>query len=406
MSNKIRKLVDIPAATMEVLSAHKDKTQGATPKSIIEESVGLVTTRPALLKEVLERCKNRGLITAILLMFTLSLAHAQVGFNLGQLHHHAHLQWRLDGHVPQEWIDSVKSVTPKQWHSFGRKSGTMSNYWNTQSTGYNHAAHDRQIANMPQVQQPSESYLFPFVKFYHQWGFDSLIYTLSTHNAYLNGQHDRMIEDLKYVISQGVNITHICLDNEMWMDFRLVGLSAGQPNIGDKMRLMNANAFSALFIPNNRLEAPAKAEINKFLDYLEMVSVEVRKIIPSVTILQTVDQTSHLRGKWIWDEVQKRRYYDGITPHIYLRASGKADLERQLQQRLNQYAGSKPIYVTELNYDFGSDCAGGNPPAYVKSKQFIHDGVSYLIRQPQVKAVMVHTLWHGDLDCNGYLRRW
>jgi hypothetical protein len=62
MSNKIRKLVDIPAATMEVLTANKDKTQGATPKSIIEESVGLVTTSPALLKEVLERCKNRGLI--------------------------------------------------------------------------------------------------------------------------------------------------------------------------------------------------------------------------------------------------------------------------------------------------------------------------------------------------------
>jgi hypothetical protein len=62
MSNKIRKLVDIPAETMQVLSAHKDKTVGATPKSIIEESVGLVATRPALLKEVLERCKNRGLI--------------------------------------------------------------------------------------------------------------------------------------------------------------------------------------------------------------------------------------------------------------------------------------------------------------------------------------------------------
>jgi hypothetical protein len=62
MSNKIRKLVDIPADTMQVLSVHKDKTKGATPKSMIEESVGLVSTRPALLKEVLERCKNRGLI--------------------------------------------------------------------------------------------------------------------------------------------------------------------------------------------------------------------------------------------------------------------------------------------------------------------------------------------------------
>jgi hypothetical protein len=62
MRNKIRKLVDIPAETMQVLAAHKDKTQGANPKSMIEESVELVTTRPALLKEVLERCKNRGLI--------------------------------------------------------------------------------------------------------------------------------------------------------------------------------------------------------------------------------------------------------------------------------------------------------------------------------------------------------
>jgi hypothetical protein len=60
MSNKIRKLVDIPAETMERLAAYKDKT--VSPKAIIEESTELVTQRPALLKEVLERCKNRGLI--------------------------------------------------------------------------------------------------------------------------------------------------------------------------------------------------------------------------------------------------------------------------------------------------------------------------------------------------------
>jgi hypothetical protein len=132
MRNKIRKLVDIPADTMQVLTAHKDKTQGATPKSIIEESVGLVTQRPALLKEVLELCKNRGLITTMLLVFTLSFTQAQpttFGYNNSRI-----IDQMTDD--AGQWIPAHYKAIAAIQAPMRFPGGTVSRYYSIDCGGY------------------------------------------------------------------------------------------------------------------------------------------------------------------------------------------------------------------------------------------------------------------------------
>jgi hypothetical protein len=330
------------------------------------------------------------------------MAFAQL-FNLGQFHHHAQLRFGTDGHVPQWYVDSLKSVTPKEWHSFARKSGTVSNNWTLDKPGYNFLIHDVQINRNANFREPSRSYMHAFVEFYHQWGFDSLIYTLNTHEAFINGDEKQLYEALHFMLNNGINITHICLSNEEWMDFRLMGISGGTPNVGEKIKYAGVGG---IFRPNPWFERFVKADMNRFLDYLEKTADSVRKIIPGVVILQTVDATTHLRGRWLWEEVQKRKYFDGITPHIYVKASNRNELQQQINARLNMYGGQYPIYVTEFNYAAGNNCDNNNPPEYFKSKQFIHDGVDIFLKDRRVKLVAVHTLSHGEIDCNSYIRRW
>ena len=90
------------------------------------------------------------------------------------------------------------------------------------------------------------------------------------------------------------------------------------------------------------------------MDYLQPIADSVRKVLPKAKILATVDNTTHLRGRLLFDVVKQYKFYDALTPHIYIQAGSSADVNRQVSARLAQYKGYK-LWVTEFNYDFGTN---------------------------------------------------
>lgn len=344
-----------------------------------------------------------------LMAYSAQAQEKQFGFNHGQVHHFAQLQFQDNGYLPDAFVDSLKKLTPPELLKVARMSGTMSNSWSLDIPGYNHFAHNAQIDKNKNLNQPTESYIYSFVKLYHQLGIEELFWTLNTHQGYMAMRagnraeqalwERRMYEALYFLLANGVNITHICMDNEWWMDFRICGVSSGSLNAGDKTRYAGA---LAIFRPNPFFVPFMEADMQAFMDYLKPIADSVRKIIPGVKILMTVDNTSHIRGRTMWSVVSRpqNQWYDGITPHIYFQAKNRKEVEQHIRQRLQPY-GDVPIYITEYNYDFGTNDQGKKWPEYV-FKGFRQDCMDVFKAIPQVKAAMFHTWWAG-LSSYGYI---
>jgi hypothetical protein len=331
------------------------------------------------------------LVASVLLMGWLCVYSVQgqmVGFNHGQIHHELQKKFGMNGRAPQEWIDSMVKATPKGMLEVGRMSGTMSNNWTLDLPGYNFLPHTAQLDK--------------------RIGGKELIWTLNTHQAYIarkEGRLDdailwekRMWEALNYVRASGIKIVAIHLDNEWWMDYRVCGVSSGSMNAGDKFRYAGG---SGLFKTNAYFEPMIRSDMQAFCNYLAPIADSCRKLVKGVKILMTVDQTSHLRGRIMWDVVKNYTFYDGITPHLYLKANSYAELQTVINNRLAPFKGYD-IWVTECNYYYGQNDSGTTWPSYVQSK-FRFDMIDILKKNRDVKAVMYHTWWMG-VSSYGWLK--
>jgi hypothetical protein len=138
-----------------------------------------------------------------------------------------------------------------------------------------------------------------------------------------------------------------------------------------------------------------------FCDYLSPIADSCRKLIPGVKILMTVDQTSHLRGRIMWETVRSYTFYDGITPHIYITPKNYSELATQLKARLTQY-GNTPLYITEWNWNYPSDDSNMKYTGY-EFEPFRRDFINELKKYPNVKAAMFHTWWMG-ISSYGWLK--
>lgn len=327
----------------------------------------------------------RTLILLLSLLFP-AIVSAQ-GFNLGQAHHRAHQLGFTNGFIPDDSIKAWNQIAP---HNFARQSGTMSNSWALDIPGYNHFQHDQQLRNQ-RIPQPTQSYGYAFIDFVKKWGYDSIIWTLNTHQAFIARENNneaeariweqRMWDFLDLLDKEGIYISHIHLDNEWWMDGRVCGISAGAPNLGDKIRMGGA---LGILRPNNWFQTPVKAHMNRYLDYLQSLVPSLRKRYPHAKILMTVDHPTHLRGNWMADEVLKRSFYDMIAVHYYPNTRNTRETIQWLNERNTRFRGI-PQAVTEWNYHYDS----GTP-----YKGFHIDMENWFNSNPDVKLHLRHTLWY------------
>lgn len=332
-------------------------------------------------------------LSIIFLLF--HIATYSQGFNLGQQFHRAQGVWKNEGNVPATEVKQWKAFVPSNYISFARMSGTMSNWWALDLPGYNYQQLTNQIAGQRGewrgVPQPTQSYGYAFVNFVKMWGFDSIVWTLNTHRAFEameNGNREeaaiwekRMWAFLDLLDSNGINITHICLDNEWYLDRNICGLSAGSPNPGDRIDYFG---IGGLFALAGRFEQPVKAKMNRYLDYLEKLTPELRKRYPNVKIVMSCDHTNTLRGRWMRDVVFARNFYDAIDLHFYPATKSTAESNRWVSDAMQPFRGRK-VYVFEWNYHYDS----GNP------YNGFHSDMEKALKSNGVIHHLRHTLWYS-----------
>ncbi len=317
------------------------------------------------------------------------------GFNLGQMFHYTHMDYGNDGFIPKDIVAKMKSQVPENYRDTCRMSGTMSNTWALDLPGFQHLKHDIQI-DKRKMPQPKKSYGYAFVDFYKTWGFKDLVWTLNTHQPFIalnEGRLDdyrlwekRLFIFLDFVLANGINISHICLDNEWMLDARVCGISSGAPNIADKY--IHAGA-GGVFKSNTSFEVPIKTHMRKFTSYLISLLPEIKKRCPNVKILMSMDNpTAHLRGRWMYDVVKEMRpHINGVDPHIYLDTKNKAETFKAVDDLLNIIKKDKlDIYITEWNYQ------------YDKGEHYLgyHADMIERFKFHGVKMAMRHCLYAGE----------
>lgn len=330
----------------------------------------------------------RNLFLTFIFLLTSAICYSQ-GFNLGQAHHRAHMLGMTNGIIPIDSVQKWKSEIPENYRQFARQSGTMSNSWNLDSTGYNHIQHNIQLRNQ-RIPQPTQSYIPAFLKWLEDWKYDSLVWTLNTHLHFLLQKEGKQKEseyfkEQMFDVLAKVNaiqpVTHICLENETYLDPRVIGMSGGAPTPADKSRYSGRALILAAFMPNPQFEQPIKNEIRAFYRYLEPIVERLRKEYPSAKIVISCDHPITMRGRWNLDVVREFPHlWDMIDVHLYPPTGNTRQTENWTNERLVGFAGL-PIVVFEWNYHHDS----GKPYA-----NFYNDMERIL--KPYLH--LRHTLWY------------
>ena len=326
--------------------------------------------------------------TILAYLFTLyaTIAFGQ-GFNLGQQHHRAHMIWRNNGYIPSETVRQWKTQVPMNARSFARQSGTMSNSWNLDSTGYNHLQHKIQLDNQ-RIPQPTISYFQPFLQFVRDWQYDSLAWTVNTILPYQLFKAGRLQESRYFTeqifimldsVSAIVPISHIGIENEVYLYPDVIGISGGTPSASDKIRYRGTGG---VFIPNGRFETDVRNQYRDFLNFVTPIVQRIRSEYPKAKIAMSCDHPITLRGRWnlaTLTEPTYRRLWDVLDIHLYPNTKSRSETFRWVNDRIAGFNGL-PIVVFEWNYHYDS----GNPYSG------FHRDMEELLR-PYLH--LRHTLW-------------
>jgi hypothetical protein len=318
------------------------------------------------------------------------------GFNLGQMHHFAQMEYRDNGFIPDDLIERIKTEVPAELLQVCRMSGTMSNQWALDLVGYNHRQHDNQIAGRRDVPQPTISYFYPFVDFYKQMGFKSLVWTVNSISPWSNPNERntwerRMWMMLDEIDRQGIVLSCICLENEHWMYPQCMLMPNGNLPFAQKLLHSPANAFRNDAWWGNNIVKPF---MRSWLDYLQGISRQLRIRYPNVPQAISVDNNTHLRGRWLMEVLREYRFYDIVCPHIYIRPSNTAQTRSMITERVRSAASlNKPVWVTEFNWDYGLNDAGVTWGSY-HDNHFRNDAWKAL-EDAGAQAAFFHTLWSG-----------
>lgn len=317
-------------------------------------------------------------------------------FNLGQMHHFAQIEWGQNGFISDELIDRIKrEIDPKELE-ICRMAGTVSNEWSLDHPGYNHPMHDQQIKNRKDLSQPTISYFYAFVDFYKKIGFKELVWTLNTISAWANPKErteweKRMWDMLDALDRAGIKVKVAHLENEQWMYPQCVVMGNGGLNVFHKIAIAG---IKGIFMNDNAFKPIVQKGMREFHIYLAGIAKQVRKRYPHVKIAISIDDDSHLRGKWLSEVTKEFSFYDIVTPHIYISPRDKKELNTIVNKRLSHAKSfKKEIWVTEWNWSYGAN-EFTSDQGYYKDVSFDSHMLS-AFKSNDVKGAFKHTMWAG-----------
>lgn len=317
------------------------------------------------------------------------------GFNIGQGPHEAQKEWKDNGNIPIEFVNFIKSVVPKEQLKVCRMTGTMANQWALDIPGFNDARLAAQINNMRSVPQPDISYMYAFVKFYQDMGFEECIWTMNTISAWsdINARdlwEKRMWGALEFMMSNKINITRICLENEMWMYPQCVYMHRGSRSQLDFLQY-GSSVFNNTTFQNNTLR-----RMREFMTYLQGIARQVRIRYPKIKIAVSGDPAvTTQRSRLLLQVLREFDFYDAVCPHIYIKSASSTETLAKVSEIINPFKTlNKDIWVTESNWKYNDDGSDANIPNSYRDNFFLGD----LRRSCEINGVdvlMHHCLWMG-----------
>lgn len=315
----------------------------------------------------------------------------KTGYNLGILHHAAHMQFREDGYVPTDFVQKLKEAVPEDMRSFCRMTGTQSNTMRLDAIGYNNPQLEQQLRNQ-RIAQPRESYWHPFVRFYKQWGFEGVAITVNSHSSYnpTNGTTDieaiqrDVIGLLAFLHRNDINITSIELENEGYLYPNITGLSGGSPNLWERLKY------------GNRIESIIYNNCLRWQDHLKRIADKVRNDWKNLKIGVSVGKPDNMRSRLYNQAVLNEIYYDFIVPHIYTNNATHEGVMEEVRQHITPLPTHIEKKVTEFQWNYQAQ-----PNGHTLTDAQLLANFEKAFEAYGIKEYYWHCLWNR-FDANGW----
>lgn len=316
------------------------------------------------------------------------------GFNLGALFHGAHILERNNGYLSKKTVDKLKFAVPEFMHQYCRMTGTQSNNMALRFPGYNDPRFTDQLNNR-KIPQPTTSYWYAFVDFYHKWGFKGAAITLNVNTSFDNWNlfETDVVDTLRFLEQNGVNILSLELGNELYYYPQYVaGLTRGTPHpIFDRARL----GFSNANIERHILNSARVLAIHLQRVSYNLSTQGYRNIPIGVPVHSPIAMRERLFTQAILED---RSYYDFVVPHIYTSQASLQGVEAIVSRECDYLPLQLEKRVTEFNWNYQDF-----PKGHDLSDQRLYDFYAEAFKKRNITTYFFHCLWNQS-DSNGWAK--
>lgn len=328
-----------------------------------------------------------------------------IGFNFGQIFSYIASRYGNQSKIPQDLMNKINKVVPKSMLISARFSGTMSNYMNLNQKGYGEheevwgqwqiltnrlnlfekikylsialTGNMKGLVNMLS-KFVGKSFIYNFVETVHQLGIKNVEFTFNSLSPYKN---QCSIEDsMKSLvfIKNNVNLTHLEINNEGYLDRAVIGDNLGEIGAFDKTM--------------------------DYVFYLDSIMPKIEAIIgKSIPIGVPIapDTAPKFKGynkamiKFA-DSLKSDGFSVYLVPHLYFSSYSDEVIERELSHYISNYVGKYPLRMTEFNADSEAVYSSRNKnPNQEETLDFVNR-VFKISKKLGLDSSYYHSLWTSD----------
>lgn len=312
------------------------------------------------------------------------------GINLGSIFNAFQIIRRNNGFASQKDVDKLKFAVPEELHDYCRQTGTQSNNMSLYINGYGDPSFVSQLKNL-KIPQPTVSYWYAFVDFYHKWGYKGAAITLNVNSSFTN--KDRFQEDvldtLFFLEQNGVNIIQLELGNELYYYPEFTLITRGSPSAFERARLG---------LTNKSIESNILNSCRQLVNHLEWCTSKLRQAGYTQPIGVPVSPPVAMRERIFTQAMLEKRFYNFIVPHIYTADASDTGINTKVNSDLSTFPKELEKRVTEFNFNYQL-----KPEGHTRTNQEVYYAFKRSFLVNNVNTYFFHCLWNRS-DANGWAK--
>jgi hypothetical protein len=313
-----------------------------------------------------------------------------IGFNTGIQHDAMQDALQNNGDFSASFIKELKLNTATDMWQTCRITGTRANMMTLDTVGYNDPVLAQRLTKRKK-QQPTESYWYAFIRFYHDAGFKGAAIVVNSHSSYINGKTDVQIAQkdvaglLIFLRENGIIIDSIELENESYFYPAITGMTGGSPSLMERLKY------------GRNIEKTIYGNCLQWQQHLKNIASIVRDYTDA-PIGVSVDISQTMRSRNYNNAVLADRYYDFIAPHIYVTDASQSGVIEAVRRAVTQFPNDIEKRVTEFNWNYQERPNGHSLGNFQMLNHFKTAFAAY-----GIDHAYFHTLWNG-IDANGWCK--